>query len=75
MNSNGEVTVKLTLKSHGGKAVVISSKKEEAKRSPDWFTVGDRSNAVDVVIDKHKDGIYIRLDHRADKMPLICHDA
>ena len=72
-NKDQKGTVKLTLKSHEGKAIVRSCKKEEGKRSPEWFTVGDRNNAVEVEIDKHKDGIYIRMDHRADNMPLNCY--
>jgi hypothetical protein len=38
----------------------------------DWFTVGDRNNAVEVVIDKHENGLYMRMDHRFDEGALDC---
>lgn len=38
----------------------------------DWFTVGDRNDAVEVWMHKHKDGVYIRMDHRQDDGALDC---
>jgi hypothetical protein len=65
--------VKLTLKSHDGKAMVKTSREHMHEGIPvDWFTVGDRNNAVEVVLDKHKDGLYIRMDHRFDEGALDC---
>lgn len=65
--------MKLTLKSHDGKAVVKTSKEYMHEEIPvDWFTVGDRNNAIEVFLEKHKDGLFIRMDHRFDKGAFDC---
>jgi hypothetical protein len=65
--------VKLTLKSHDGKAIVKKVPKEERKGPLEYFTVGDRDNAIEVVVDdKHKNGLSLRPNHRFDDFPLQC---
>merc|ERR1712046_113608 len=51
--------VKLTLKSHDGKAMVKTSREHMHQGIPvDWFTVGDRNQAVEVFLERHKNGLY-----------------
>ena len=38
----------------------------------DWFTVGDRNNAVEVFYEKTQNGVFIKLDHRSDEGCLDC---
>lgn len=53
--------------------MVLSTRCDTHEGIPvDWFTLGHRDNAVQVILDRHKDGIYMRLDHRYDLGSLDC---
>lgn len=68
-----KATVKLTLRSHDGRAMVKTSDEYLHEGTPvDWFTVGDRNNAIEVFFEKHKNGVFFRMDHRSDEGALDC---
>lgn len=61
------------MSSHDGQAIVKTGKEHMHEGKPvDWFTVGDRNNAIEVVMETHKDGVFIRMDHRSDLGALDC---
>ena len=51
MEKSSQETVRLTLKSHGGKALVMKSRVDKYEgHDVNWFGIGDRENAFAVII-------------------------